>query len=429
MQKETQNSKNEEPLSFKINLFKYLNENQPENNWPNFNLIFNYNEIKFILKKSNNKQLTKILYYNKDTIDKILYDVDEIIKIETNRKLFGLSYYFYLTLLIGNNPSVINYIYSINLIKEINEQKTINNKKIYKKLIILIIVLKLINYYKSTDYYEEKEKNELNIIEEDVHKDILQIKQSNSKFFEDLDYQQIDVIYIKIIINAIKSNQNYNDILIILDQLDLENINMTKNMFQILSKFLNNKNNIKKYNISQIGDLFNKRIIMFYFILFKYLLKNICYIFQIKFLYKIRNRIIKLIKKNNNFIILYNKSSNDIKEKLKFILKSFLDSDYYLDLLNSNDEKIEVEIQENFQTINPLNDYIEKNNNNQIQNENDNNIKNNSYIISNDSDSDYNEYDSNNSSFRDSSDSRDKNEKLKDLSRASSEESHNSKTL
>ena len=53
---------------FKMNLLNFLIIKQPENinNWQNFKLISNYEEIKILLNNYiNSKHLTKILYFNK----------------------------------------------------------------------------------------------------------------------------------------------------------------------------------------------------------------------------------------------------------------------------------------------------------------------------------------------------------------------------
>ena len=354
---------------FKMNLLNFLIIKQPENinNWQNFNLISNYEEIKILLNNYiNSKHLTKILYFNK--IENILYEADEIIEIKSdNEELMGLSFYFYLSILIENNPIIINYIYSIHLIKSLNMQRTINNN-IFKKLIISKILLILINNYRESDYYEEKDNNELELMEKEAKKDILEITQENKNIFENINLnKKIDGIYIDIILNLIKSQnffEKYDDILNILNELDLENINMTNFMFKKLSTFLSDEDNIKDYIISQLDDLFNNKKLSLYFVLFKYLIKNILYVFQIKFLYETRKTIIKLIKNKNQFLIKYHKSNNVIKNKLKLILKSFIDFDYYFNLLNSNDDIIECTKQQNPQTKNPLNEFIiEKNEN------------------------------------------------------------------
>ena len=75
--------------------------------------------------------------------------------------------------------------------------------------------------------------------------------------------------------NIINNKKNYN----IINQLELENINITKIMFDELSQILNsNKSYINEYIILKEKDLYNEKKINFYFILLKYILKNSIYI-------------------------------------------------------------------------------------------------------------------------------------------------------
>ena len=77
-------------------------------------------------------------------------------------------------------------------------------------------------------------------------------------------------------------------------------------------------------------DLLNIKKINFYYIFFKYVLKNQIYINQIPFLLKIKKRILTFIKFNYNISSIINKINEPIrKEKIEFVLKFFLDLYYY----------------------------------------------------------------------------------------------------
>ena len=66
-------------------------------------------------KKSNQMQ---ILYLNKDKFHKILYENEEAIKIEFDKVKNKISNYFYLILLIEDNPNRIYYEYSLISLRE-----------------------------------------------------------------------------------------------------------------------------------------------------------------------------------------------------------------------------------------------------------------------------------------------------------------------
>ena len=274
---------------------------------PIFQLLSKFSEITFILEqdvKNLNLNLMKFLYFNKKKIHEILYEEQEIIKIENNIIDNKLSDYFYLTLLIEDNKDTVNYEYSLDFINNIFSQlKQDNNNNNYKNIILSKIIFALINNYKGRDNYhpvqDEEKLNEIensNIIKKNKEESI---KELGSEIDE-----KIDKIYSDIIIKLIKENKidDYENTYKIINELDLENINITKTIFEELSKTLNiNEDYIKKYIIKEIKDLFNDNIINFYYILFKYILKNPIYIYNIPLLLEKRKNIIKLKKTNKNY--------------------------------------------------------------------------------------------------------------------------------
>ena len=131
---------------------------------------------------------------------------------------------------------------------------------------------------------------------------------------------KIDEIYIYIINMLIITNRidDYEYTYKIIQELDLENIDLTKTMFEELSKTLNNKEYIKNYKIIEANNIFNKKIINFYYILFKYIIKSIIYLYNNNFLLKTRNNFLKIIKNNSKESIIDNLDGNK-KEKFEYI--------------------------------------------------------------------------------------------------------------
>ena len=94
--------------------------------------------------------------------------------------------------------------------------------------------------------------------------------------------------------------------------------------------FNDNEENLRDYEIYEADDLLNIKKINFYYIFFKYVLKNQIYKNQIPFLLKIKKRILTFIKFNYNISSIINKINEPIrKEKIEFVLKFFLDLYYY----------------------------------------------------------------------------------------------------
>jgi len=220
-----------------------------------------------------------------------------------------------MSLLIKYNKNLVNFSYSFGMIKKINSiNKNIDISTIYKNILISKIILELINFYKSNQIFEEKNnKEDLNEIEKEnnniIEKYINDFGNIGLKITQkDLKLKAIDLIYAEII-NIILKSQDYD----LIEQLDLENINITKAIFNEISKALSlNGSFIKEYRLKTFGDLFDSKKINFYYILFKYILKNSIYIYYIDFLNEERKIIIKIIHMEQNQ--LKNLLNNDNKK-------------------------------------------------------------------------------------------------------------------
>ena len=335
MNGESLNSNKKQNLSKKI-LICYKISNLPNNNLKL--LLSNYTEVSSILK-SNKKDLIYFLYFNRDNIHNILYDEEKLIQIKINKNNRNLSYYFYLSLLI-KDKDIINYSYSIDYINDIidNYQKKIEDKNKLKKLIISKLLLQIIDNYKN-DENNNKDENYLKDIEDKnekiINNNINYLKEINENINEKyIKKENIDIIYIDIIISLLKQNKlkDYEYVSNIFSQLDLERINIIEKMIDKLSSVLDIKNiNINDYIINNIDDLFNNNKINFYFILFKYLIKNNIYIYQFPLLIKIRKNILNIIKNLEKYSVPI--SNNDINNKINYILGRIIDSKYYLDYI------------------------------------------------------------------------------------------------
>ena len=277
---------------------------------PILNLLKDIEEIKNCLK-SNPQDILYFLYFNMDNIERILYNVDKIIyfdfdnennnfvlkinqeKIEIEKKN-EMVFLFYMSLLIKYNINIVNFSYSIgfiNKINSINKNNDINTK--YKKILISKIILELINFYKSNQLFEEKNSEEEKKNLNEIEKENIDVIQKDINFFEDiglkinqkeLKLKGIDLIYAEIMNRLLKS-KDFNDLTYkIIEQLDLENINITKSIFNEIFKTLSsNENLINQYRLNTFDDLFDSKKIDFYYILFKYILKNPIYIYYIDF--------------------------------------------------------------------------------------------------------------------------------------------------
>ena len=317
----------------KISLSIDISENAPiEKDYSLPKLLSEFSEIKKILSFKNIKTM-QFLYFNRKKIEVILYDEEEIIFIDSNCIEMNLSNYFYLSLLIADNTTISNYVYKIDLINEINKLNKKDNSKNLKNIMISKIIIDLINNYTETEYFEESLNNELKKIREEnlkiIESIINEFNQNLNFEIEVIKSEKIDKVYLYIIKSLIKRKKfeeyEYTDK--ILSQLDLENIHLTKIMLDDLSNlFDSNEEFILKYKITEVKELFNNSIINFYFLLFKYIIKDSIYIYHINYLTKLKTKIIKFVKNDEKILALID------KEKLYYIIKIFLDSEYYYKL-------------------------------------------------------------------------------------------------
>jgi len=323
-------------FQFKIQLLKLIIEFFPYDlNFHELELLSSYSDIEELLKSKKLGNL-KILYFNIKNTHKILYDSQNIISFDKfNISFESIVDLFYINLLIMDNIDIINYDYSMEIMRKIVKDIKNNKNKQYKIVIFSKININLIENYIQTDIYKEEENEELCLIKNDCIENIRNFLQKfNINYNEkDIISNKIDTLYIKILIELIKSNkfESYEYIYNIIKELDLEYIDITKNIFDEIYRILNPQEEyIKIYLISQIKDLININKINFYYILLKYILKYSFYIYQIPILLKLKKTIIYIIKNQlNNLFNLIKNEENNIKEKIDYVIEIITDSKYY----------------------------------------------------------------------------------------------------
>ena len=330
-------------LSKKLNLCYFSTlffpekNDQEENKNPINKLISTFQEIQTMLNLGETDVL-KFLYFNRMATHKILYDDEEIINIKDTHEE-KLEYYLYLCILIEENTSVVNYLYSIEFIKKLNDWQTkLKNEKI-EKLIIAKIILNFINNFEQS----ENEENTSGKYSEVLDK----IKDFNSKIIEnnidelkqfkitskDFSSKKLEGIYNDIIkyLFVNKKLDDSEDTNNIIKQIDLKNFNITKVIFDEILVLLRKENDfIKDYIISDYNDLFNLKKINFYYTLIKYIIKNTFYIYEIPLLLETRNKILKIIKENISGLYLSMKQNRNFNDKIEFVLSAFIEYKYYI---------------------------------------------------------------------------------------------------
>ena len=277
-------------LSFKIPLYNnldFIKLSELKNKKNITELFINLKSVKNYYKL-NNANIVKLLYFNRNSINNILYNNDRLITLDEKEMEENISYYLYLSLLMRENQNTINYSYTIEYIKNLNKNQK-NNNNIYKKLLISKVILDLIKNYKAIDEY-----NRNSIEGEKIEKENIEIIKKNLSWLEKLNLnfdekyiksKNIDEIYIEIIQSLIfqKKFEDYEFSHNILTQLELKSIDITGKIFYNIKTILESKNNncIENYLISKESDIFDVKKINFYYILIYFILKNSIFIYEL----------------------------------------------------------------------------------------------------------------------------------------------------
>ena len=319
-----------------------LNEFTPEIKDNNIFLLDSFEEIIKLLNNVDIGDYTMVLYLNKTKIDKLLYDEDKVIPIlnECMNKDY-LKSMFYLVLAIKSSQFIINYSYESALIKKVYLRIKDEQKPLRKYISCILFDIILDNYQELNNTEESFSSDEFVRMSEEIEnfiKEQRQILQTlNINFLVQNEIIEVENLYNEIIISLIKNKKldAYEYSKDIMEQLDLNNIELSINMYEALKKLFDEKykeDYIDNYKIKKLDNLLNEKIVNFYFILFKYIFKNSIYIYNIKFLLENKKSVLEILEKEDTKILEImssNEEKENLKFKTKFILKRFLDSEYY----------------------------------------------------------------------------------------------------
>ena len=338
-------------------ILNLLNNSENKDNKDNKDNKVNEN-IKYIISHSQKEKITKYYYFNITAIHAYLYLKEKVIKITYDPNINNLEFNFYLILLISEDKNVLNYEYDEDYINKLNEENN-NNKNKLNQLIKSKLIVDLTNeYILDNDIEDEdpklKKLNDIiNTNKESIKNNLNILMDLNIQLnIEDILELPIDKIYIIIIIGLIQSKKfgDYDFVIDIINQLSLDEIDLTKLMYDELKSFLddeNKKNLLNDYIIKEEKDLNDDIKINFNYILIKYILKNIFDLYNIKFVFDLRNNLKNILKKNRKAI---NNCEKSKYLKIKYILnslslqpKKFVKNNikkYYDNFLSGNINKI-----------------------------------------------------------------------------------------
>ncbi len=326
-------------LSPKLNLLLFSTKynlveiNNDRNYNPFDNLFSQYSdeEIKEIVQIKN-QNIVHFFYLNKEKIHKAIYNLDYLIKIVPQNFETKFSNYFYLALLIEDNEEVINYEFDYKIIDDFYK---IKSKGEFYDLIYAKIMNDLIKNFNNTtdnDSEDNEKENHLNEIKDKFEKRLdseeiqkkLKAYQLNytSTNFENI---KLDEIYINIIINVLLKSDEIDEKEKLINDIDLENIELTESMLNKIYEFFNGEEK-NKYIISEAKDFYDEKKLNFYFYLCKYILKTNYYIYQINFLKELKQKFITILNKDNQQLFELDNSHKNQK-KFQYIKEFFINND------------------------------------------------------------------------------------------------------
>ena len=190
----------------------------------------------------------------------------------------------------------------------------------------------LIKNFEATGKYKDDYQKEIKSLEEENMKTISDniniMKTIGLEIKEEYLEENMDKIYADIINSLIKSKkfENYEFVLQILKDIDIENIDITLKIYDEINATLNNEEYVKDYKIVKKEDFFNESKINFYYILLRYIFKKPFYIYNLNFFFETRKLIINILRANE----VINKRKNiPFNDKITFVIEKLADSDYY----------------------------------------------------------------------------------------------------
>ena len=326
-----------------------------------------FSELNEALKHIKKEFLLKYFNLNRDIINELLYHEDTNIKlVKENINIDDFQSIFNLYYIINNDIDTINYTYEFDIIKELHEKIEKEKNSLRKFIFYIFLYAIFYNFEGFKESLSSSEEKLIKTFKEEIKAFMSEQQPLVNEFNLNLDLNyfevfNIDTIYSIIIMSLIRNKKfdDYKYATNTLELMDLENIELTHNMYeQLKNEFDNNsdKEYINCYKINNYEDLINSIKINFYYILFKYVFKDPIYIYNIQFLLEARKAIVEISKK---YLIEILKSiqNEENKEKFNFILKQFLDVQY-----NFIIEKILIKLStniENFLTENKSEDVEE----------------------------------------------------------------------
>ena len=269
------------------------------------------------------------IWYTID-IQEILFENDNIINIDRN--ITDLSTNYYLASLISKNNNTIDFSYSLEYLQNILNEIELKKEQKYCILILSKIIFILLDNYKNNDNNEDESQESF---------DNVQNKIENLKSTENID-DEITQLYLKIIKSLITNTkiENYEEAYNIIKEIEIEKIDITKNMFDDITELFKEQKIKEEYSITKEIDFKDIKKINFYYLFLKYIFKTNIFIYDFELFLETRNFLINKVKSGCSLDSIIVCNDNNIFEKGRYIIETLLDLDYYKEKLRNNKSNI-----------------------------------------------------------------------------------------
>ena len=145
-------------------LLEYLSNYFIPKDAPKNPLFSKFSQIESFMK-TNSKKTFSFFYSNRKDIHQLLYDNDQVIKLNSKITDEGLSNLFYIILLIKEQVGLVNYCYELSFIQNANnKRKTMKNS--LTNFIFAMIIIELINNYQESELYNEDNYSDKEILKQ-----------------------------------------------------------------------------------------------------------------------------------------------------------------------------------------------------------------------------------------------------------------------
>jgi hypothetical protein len=220
-------------------LLEYLSNYFIPKDAPKNPLFSKFSQIESFMK-TNSKKTFSFFYSNRKDIHQLLYDNDQMIKLDSKIADERLSNLFYIILLIKEQVDLVNYFYDISFIQNVNNKRK-KTKNSLTNFIFAMIIIELISNYKASETYDEDNYSDNEILEQIEEENIrirdcaiAELKEMNLNVSEEyIEENMINEIYVEIINSLIdeKKLDDFEYCSNILEQIGLDEIELTENMY------------------------------------------------------------------------------------------------------------------------------------------------------------------------------------------------------